>query len=96
MADLVVITTTTLSEIARAISEYKSQHWAGELCWPHLEPEWKVLNDLFRRRAEQAFGTRVNNDVCDLAAILILDGMVAQHRYDLRLFAQSLPPFRRE
>jgi hypothetical protein len=83
----------TLDEIARAIGELGFRREPGELAWPHLEPEMKVLKTLLQQRA-----ARSDLDIdqsYDLATIFIVDAMVAQHLHDLRLAAQSQPPFDR-
>jgi hypothetical protein len=89
-ADDVVVTSTMLDEIAWAISELGFHRQLGELAWPVLEPETKALKDLIWKRV--AF---IENpvDFCEFTALLILEGMVAQHLHDLRLALQSQPPF---
>jgi hypothetical protein len=90
--DINILTDTTLDEIATAISELSFRRNRGQLCWPELGPERKVLKDLFQRRAALIRGSKIV-DVYDLGAMLILDAMVAQHQHDLRLAAQAKPPF---
>jgi hypothetical protein len=92
--DPIVVTSTTLDEIARAISELGFRREVNELSWPELEPEQRTLRNLFRQRAVLT-GNRANDDLCDLAALLILDAMVAQQLHDLRLFQKSQRPFYR-
>jgi hypothetical protein len=82
---------TLLDEIAMAINERGFRREPGEASWPHLEPEMKALMDLIRRRAEQENATA--EVIFGFAALLVIDGMVAQNLCDLRLAARSLPPF---
>lgn len=101
--DPIVVTATMLDEIASAISELDFRRELGELSWPELEPEHKALKAMLRQRVEllrNRPGIRPweqslteTGDICDLAALLILDGMVAQHLHDLRVASQSQPPF---
>ena len=91
MTDLITITTTTFDELARAVHELGFRRQDGELSWPHLEPEMKALTPLFRDRVTFA-GEHASNLVCELAALLILEAMVAMH---LPLAHQSQPPFGR-
>jgi hypothetical protein len=91
-ADLITITATTFDELAQAIHELGFRRQDDELSWPHLEPEMKALTPLFRERATLA-GECASNLVCELAALLILEAMVAMHLYDLKLAQQSQPPF---
>jgi hypothetical protein len=95
MADLITVTATTFDELARAIHELGFRRQDGELSWPHLEPETKALAPLFRDRATFA-GERASNLICELAALLILEAMVAMHMYDLKLACQDQPPFQRQ
>jgi hypothetical protein len=81
------VTTKTLNEIAKVICELTS-----ELRLPELEPETTALMNLFHERAALV-GRHVDNLVCELAAALMIDAMVAQHMHDLRLAIQSQPPF---
>jgi hypothetical protein len=87
----VVATAATLDEIARAINELGFRREANELTWPHLEPEHKTLRRLIQQRAE--LGRFSYEDMFDFAALLILEGMIAQNLCDLRLAAQLQPPF---
>ena len=82
--NLEAVAATTLNEIARAISELGFRRQPGELAWPHLEPEMKTLAELVRRCAER-MTARGGDDFYTLAALLILDGMVAQHLHELRV-----------
>jgi hypothetical protein len=88
------VTETTLGEIARAICELGFRREIDELIWPNLEPETEALTNLFCERVA-LMGQRVDNLVCKLAAVLMLDAMVAQHMHDLRLASQSQSPFMR-
>ena len=90
--DPVIITATTFDEMAKAICDLGFHRGIGDLTWPHLEPEQKRLRDMFVWRAG-LISSRTSTDLADLAALLILEAMVSQHLYDLRLAAQSLPPF---
>jgi hypothetical protein len=92
MADLITITASTFDELARAIHELGFRREDGELVWPHLEPETKALTPLFRDRVALA-GAQASDLVCELAALLILEAMVAMHLYDLKLAQRSQPPF---
>jgi len=94
-ADLIMATVTTLDEIAEAISELNFRRQRGELAWPELDSEQTALTELFRRRVEGDDSVD-STFLCGLVAMLILEGMVAQHQHDLRLAAQSLPPFGKE
>jgi hypothetical protein len=91
-ADDVVVTSTMLDEIAWAISELGFHRQLGELAWPDLEPETKTLKDLIWKRVA-SIENLTAIDFCELTALLILEGMVAQHLHDLRLALQSQPPF---
>ena len=91
--DHIIVTTTTLDEIARVISELGFRHEPGELNWLELMPECKTLKRLIRERAE--LGHLSCDWVIEHAALLILEAMVAQNMHDLTLAAQSLPPFGR-
>jgi hypothetical protein len=82
---------TTLDEIAMAINERGFRRGIGEAAWPHLEPETKALVDLIRQRAEK--GNWTPEIAISFAALLVIEGMVAQNLCDLRLAKQSLPPF---
>jgi hypothetical protein len=82
---------TLLDEIAMAINERGFRREAGEASWPHLEPEMKALMNLIWQRAEQRDDSP--EFIVGFAALLVIDGMVAQNLCDLRLAAQSLPPF---
>jgi hypothetical protein len=90
----VVMTATTLDEIARAIGGLSFRRVIGELAWPHLEPEMKVLKTLLQQRVALIKNLSADQ-FYDLAAVFILDAMVAQHLHDLRLAAQFQPPFDR-
>jgi hypothetical protein len=91
VATNVAATATTLDEIAWAISELGFRREVGEMTWPHLEPEYKTLRFLIRQRAE--LGRFSYEEMFDLAALLVLDGMVAQYLRDLKLAARQQPPF---
>jgi hypothetical protein len=84
--DPTAVTITTLDEIALAISELGFRRETGELSWPELEPEHTALKAILRQHVALL---HAGVDPCDLAALLILDGMVAQHLCDLRLASQS-------
>jgi hypothetical protein len=86
------LSVTTLDEIVLAISELGFRRERGELSWPELEPEYKALKAMLRQRTALFHG-HADDDVYTLAALLILDGMVAQHQCDLRLAARARPPF---
>jgi hypothetical protein len=88
----ITVTALTLDEIAIAISELGFRREVGELCWPELAPEQTVLSDLFRQRLMLIPGI-TTNEICNLAALLVLDAMVAQHLHDLRLAMRVQAPF---
>jgi hypothetical protein len=91
MTDLTTITATTLDEIAKAICELGFRRNVGEQCWPELKPEHDTLIDLLR----QHFARLKDNDHPGMAALLILDAMIAMHMHDLRLASAFQPPFGR-
>jgi hypothetical protein len=66
-----------LNEVARALSErrFEREFYGDFVKAP--EEELKVLGDLFRQHAASS-GERVNDNLCNLAASLILDAMIAQ------------------
>lgn len=86
------VTSTALDEIARAISELRSERefYGAFLVSP--ENELKTLRDLFRQRAV-LLGEHISGDLCQLAALFIFDAMLAQEAWDLKLFRQSQAPF---
>jgi hypothetical protein len=88
-SDPIAVTAATLDEIARAIGELSFQR-EFDGAWPELEPETKALVNLFHERVA-LMGRHVDNLVCELAALLMLEAMVAQHLHDSR----SQPPFGR-
>src|SRR5262249_54211485 len=88
---LFTITLTVLDEMARAICDRGYRRQPGELSFPHLAPEWKTLTDLLRRRATSP-PSLTTDEFYIFAAMLITEGMVAQHLHDLRLAAQCVPP----
>jgi len=90
--DLIAVTATTLDEVARAISELSWEHEFYGAFVVSPEEELKVLSNLFRQRSALS-GNHANDDLCNLAATLILGGMVAQNLCDLKLAAQSRSPF---
>jgi hypothetical protein len=80
---------TLLDEIAMAINKRGFRREPSECSWPYLEPEMKALANMIRQRAEKGDASLM----IDFAALLVIDGMVAQNLCDLRLAKQSLPPF---
>ena len=82
---------TLLDEIAMAINVRGFRREPGECSWPYLKPEMKALADLIQQRAGK--GDTFPKTMIGFAALLVIDGMVAQNLCDLRLAAQSLPPF---
>jgi hypothetical protein len=74
-----------------AINERGFRREPGECSWPYLKPEMNALVDLIQQRAEK--GDTSPETMIGFAALLVIDGMVAQNLCDLRLAAQSLPPF---
>ena len=82
---------TLLDEIAMAINERGFRREPSEASWPYLKPEMKALADLIQQRAGK--GDTSPKTMIGFAALLVIDGMVAQNLCDLRLAAQSLPPF---
>jgi len=82
---------TLLDEIAMAINERDFRREPGECSWPYLKPEMKALVDLIRQHAEKDDASP--ETMIGFAALLVIDGMVAQNLCDLRLAKQSLPPF---
>ena len=82
---------TLLDEIAMAINERDFRREPGECSWPYLKPEMKALVDLILRRAEKDSASP--ETMIGFAALLVIDGMVAQNLCDLRLAKRSLPPF---
>jgi hypothetical protein len=81
-------------EVARALSElrFEREFYGGFIVSP--EEELKVLGDLFRQRAA-SIGERVNDDLCNLVATLILEAMIAQQDCKTPLAAEEvvvLPP----
>jgi hypothetical protein len=86
---------TMLDEIAMAINERDFRRQPGECSfYPQHEPEMKALMSLIQQRVEQDNPSL--EIIIGFAALLVIDGMVAQNLCDLRLTAQSLPPFGRE
>ena len=85
----------TWTKCAQAISELRFQRDLGELSWPHPEPELKALKALVQQRVA-LIGKHDIDTLADLAALLIVEGMVAQHLRDLRLAALRQSPFSRE
>jgi hypothetical protein len=81
-----------LGEIAKAICELGFRRNVGEQCWPELKPEHDTLIDLLR----QHFGRLKDNDHPGMAALLILDAMIAMHMHDLWLASTFQPPFKGE
>jgi hypothetical protein len=84
-------------EVARVLSElrFEREFYGDFIVSP--EEELKVLGDLFRQRAA-SIGERVNDDLCNLVATLILEAMIAQQdcKMDCRtlLAVEELPyPF---
>jgi hypothetical protein len=69
--------TTTLNEVARALSElhFERQSYGAFVVTP--EEELKVLKELFRQCAV-SIGEHVNDGLCNLVAVLILEAMIAQ------------------
>jgi hypothetical protein len=88
----IAVTATMLDEFALAVSELGSRREVGELRWPELGPEQKVLKDLFRQRIALIPGA-ASADVCNLAAFLTLDAMIAQHLHDLKLASRAQAKF---
>ena len=82
---------TLLDEIAMAINERGFRREPSECSWPYLQPEMKALVDLILRRAEKDSASP--ETMIGFAALLVIDGMVAQNLCDLRLAKCSLPPF---
>ena len=93
--DNIVVTTRTLDEIAQAISELGFQRDLGEPSWPHPLKALKALKALVQQRIA-LIGKHDIDTLADLAALLIVEGMVAQHLRDLRLAALRQSPFGRE
>ena len=82
---------TLLDEIAMAINERGFRREPSECSWPYIQPEMKALVDLILRRAEKDSASP--ETMIGFAALLVIDGMVAQNLCDLRLAKRSLPPF---
>jgi hypothetical protein len=82
---------TLLDEIAMAINERGFRREPSECSWPYLKPEMKALANMIRQRAEK--GDTSPEIMIGFAALLVIEGMVAQNLCDLRLATQALPPF---
>jgi|AmaraimetFIIA100_FD_contig_81_1623827_length_1119_multi_2_in_0_out_0_2 hypothetical protein len=81
----IAVAFTMLDEVARAIDELGFKRAPGELRWPDLEPERKALKNLIQQYAELILGGSLSReDVFELAALFVLDGMVAQYSHDCR------------
>jgi hypothetical protein len=70
-------TLTTLREVGRALNELRFEHEHPGTFVTAPQQELKVLDDLFRYHAA-AIGKHVDEDLCELAAWLILNAMLAQ------------------
>jgi hypothetical protein len=82
---------TTLDEIAMAINERGFRRAPGEDAAPYLKPEMGALVSLMRQRVGH---DDVSVEIMlGVAALLVIEAMVAQNLCDLRLAAQALPPF---
>jgi hypothetical protein len=93
MSNLHEVTSTTLDEIPPAISDFYSGYRLP-LRWydSKFEPEWLVLKALFQQHAAR-LGNSVNDKLCTVVTLLVIETMFAQQIHNLQLVSRSQHTF---